>query len=374
MPPKGHAPVSPSAAERWLACTRSIRFGEQYADEEKPSEAAEEGTLAHAIAEHHLRKLLENKKILTPPSLKKNPLYKPAMEEHVRTYTDTVMDIYTGLQMAGQDPMIQVEQKLDLTPWIQEGFGSSDAVIIADGTMHVFDLKYGKGIPVSAEENPQLKLYALGCINEFGCLYEISEIVLHIIQPRLDNISEWNVSREILEKWGTYVVKPTAKLAYEGKGEFNPGEEQCRWCLGKDRCRARQNYLLTVCQMRFDDLDGHEREPNELTDEEIAVMIGKASEIAKWATGVKEYALDQALSGKVFPGYKLVEGTSRRKIVNEGKVIDIPSLPCIGCDRSVIENDIIILRRKIEFLRIIRRSDGYLLAVISVSFCVRKSL
>lgn len=321
MAPNAHAPVGASNAKQWLECPRSIRFSEKYG-EDKPSEAAEEGTLAHALAEDHLKKILAGKKVTTTQSFKKNPLYKPAMEEHVGIYIDTVVETYTEMQQAG-DPTIMLEVQLDLTPWIPEGFGTADAVVIGDGRMHVFDLKYGKGVPVHAEENPQLKLYGLGCINEFGCLYDIKEVVLHIIQPRLDSISEWTVSREILEKWGIYVVKPTAKLAYEGKGEFNPGEDQCRWCRGKNRCRAYQNYLLTVCQMRFDDLDGHEREPNELTDEEIGVMLDKVDEIKRWCTSVADYALDQALRGVRIPGYKVVEGTSKRKIINEAKVIDI---------------------------------------------------
>ena len=320
--PDTHAPVAPSAAKQWLECPPSIRFGEKYGNPEQTSEAAEEGTLAHALAEDHLKKMLAGKKVTTPASFKKNPLYKPAMEEHVSVYTDVVMETLAEAKQTG-DAMIKIEQKLDLTPWIKEGFGTSDAVIIADGTMHVLDLKYGKGIPVSAEENPQLKIYALGCINEFGVLYDIHDVVLHIIQPRLDSISEWTVSREVLEKWGEFIVKPQADKAYAGEGEFNPGEEQCRWCLGKNRCRAYQNYVLEACQMRFDDLDGHEREPNELTDAEIAEMLGKVDEIKRWASSVADYALEQALSGVTIPGYKLVEGTSRRKITNEGKAIDI---------------------------------------------------
>ena len=320
--PDQHSPVAPSSAKMWLECTKSVRFGEQYGNPAQTSEAAEEGTLAHALAEDHLKKILAGKRVTTPAGLKKNPLYKPAMEEHVSTYTDYVQEILTEVKQTG-DAEIRIEQQLDLTPWIQEGFGTSDAVIIGDGTMHVIDLKYGKGIPVSAEENPQLKLYGLGCINEFGCLYDIHDVVLHIVQPRLDSISEWRVSREVLEKWGEFIVKPLAQKAYAGEGEFNPGEEQCRWCLGRNRCRAYNNYVLEACQMRFDDLDGHEREPNELTDTEIAELLGKVDEIKRWASSVADYALEQALSGVTIPGYKLVEGTSRRKITNEGKAIDI---------------------------------------------------
>lgn len=324
MAPAKHASVSASSAHMWMECTPSVRFGEQHG-EDKSSEAAAEGTLAHTLAEHHLTKIMQGKKVITPSTIKKDPLYRLAMEEYVNVYVDAVMETYSEMQHNGGDPTIKLEQELDLSPWIPEGFGTSDAVIIGNGTLHIYDLKYGKGVPVTAEENPQLKLYALGAINEFGCLYDINEVVLHIVQPRLDSISEWSVSREVLEKWGDYIVKPLAQKAYDGVGEFNPGEEQCRWCRGKNRCRAYNNYLLTVCQIRFEDLDaGVMREPNELSDEEIATMLGKIEEIKRWVTSVGDYALDQAVNhGVSFPGYKLVAGTSRRKITNEGKVIDI---------------------------------------------------
>ena len=321
MPPEAHALLGASNAHRWLECPRSARFEERF-DEPATSEAAAEGSVAHALAEHHLTKLLQGKKVTTPKAIREDPLYKPAMEEHVATYCDVILETLTGMQQTG-DPAIYLEQKLDMSRWIPDGFGTADCVIIGDGMMHVFDFKYGKGVPVAAEENSQLKLYALGCLEEFGCLYDITDVTLHIIQPRLDSITEWSVSREVLEKWGEYIVKPLAKKAYNGEGEFNPGEAQCRWCRAKNRCAAYNEYLLTVCQIRFDDLD-EERRPDELSDAEIAKIITMGEEIKRWISSVSDYALDQALNhGVHFPGYKLVEGRSNRKITDESVVINL---------------------------------------------------
>ena len=322
MPPAKHALLSASKAHQWLECPPSARFEEKF-EVPPQSEAAAEGTLAHALAEDHLRKLLNGKKPTTPKAFKTDPLYRPAMEEHVLTYCDVILETLTAMRDSGGDPIIYLEQSLDLGKWVPEGFGTADCILIGNGVLHVFDFKYGKGIPVSAEENPQLKLYGLGALNEFECLYQIDEVILHIIQPRLDSITEWSVSRELLEKWGEYVVKPTAKLAFKGEGDYTPGESQCRWCAAKNRCRAYNTWLLNTCQLRFTDM-GEERPVNELSDEEIAEILEKSSEIKRWVDNVGDYVKDQMLNhGATFPGYKLVEGPSRRKITDEQKVIDI---------------------------------------------------
>ena len=333
MPPVKHSPVGASKAHQWLECPPSIKAEEKYGEPDTQSEAAAEGTLAHALAEDHLKKLLAGKRATTPKKIKDDPLYKHSMEEYVGVYCDTILETLTGMKQKG-DPAIYLEQQVDYSKYAPEGYGTADCVILDDGTMHVFDLKFGKGVPVSAEENAQLKLYALGCIEEFGMLYDIQDVVLHIIQPRLDSISEWMVSREVLEKWGKYIVRPAAEKALKGEGDFNPGESQCRWCRAKNRCRAYNEYLLTVCQMRFDDLDS-EREPNELSDKEIAEILTKGEEIKRWVKKVSEYALDQAVSqGKVFPGFKLVEGKSNRKITDEAAVIRVLSENGFGTDKT----------------------------------------
>ena len=333
MPPLEHSLAGASNAHQWLECPPSIMAEQKYGEPDKGSEAAAEGTLAHKLAEDHLTKLLKGKKATTPKAIKEDPLFKPSMIEHVGVYCDAVLETLTEMRQHG-DPVIYLEQRLDLSAYIPEGFGTADCVIIGDGTMHVFDLKYGKGIPVSAEENPQLKLYGLGCIEEFGCLYDIKEVVLHIVQPRLDSISEWMISREVLEKWGRYIVKPAAEKAMKGEGEFNPGETQCRWCMAKNRCRAYNEYLLTVCQLRFDDLD-KERDPNELNDNEIAEILKMGEEITRWVSNVKDYALDQVMNhGVRFPGYKLVAGRANRKITEEATVVDLLSKEGFTTDKT----------------------------------------
>ena len=333
MPPQKHSDLGASKAHQWIPCPPSIEAEKRFGEPDKPSDVKDEGSLAHELAEDHLRKMLNGKKVTTPKKLKNNALYRKAMEEHVGVYCDVILETLTAAQQLGK-PVIYLEQQLDYSKYAPGGFGTADCVIICDGTMHVFDFKYGKGVPVSAEDNPQLKLYALGCIEEFGMLFDIQEVVLHIVQPRLDSISEWTISREALEDWGMNVVRPAAEKAAKGEGDYNPGEHQCRWCRAKNRCRAYNDYLLTVCQIRFDDL-GDQRDPDALSDEEIAKILKMGEEIKRWVTSVNEYALDQALNnGVTFPGYKLVEGRSNRKITDEAFVIELLKQAGFGPDKT----------------------------------------
>ena len=318
--PERHAVLSASKAHQWLLCPPSIRWSEQF-DEPEQSEAAAEGTVAHALAEDAMRKTLAGKRVTVPTKIKRDPLFKPAMVEHVAVYTDTICETLHKMREDGCDPIIYLEQQLDLTPWVPEGFGTADCVLIGSGTLHVFDFKYGKGVPVSAEDNPQLKLYGLGAIHEFDMLYDIETVVLHIVQPRLESITEWEISRAALEAWGEETVKPIADLAFKGEGEFKAGKDQCRWCVCKNACRTYNSYILDSVKARLN-AEGEERQPNELSPEEIASLLGMVEEIKQWATKVKEYATEQALDGTKYPGYKLVEGISRRKITDENAALE----------------------------------------------------
>lgn len=314
--PEKHAVLSASKSHQWLECPPSIRWEEQFPEREQ-SEAAAEGTVAHALAEDHMRKTLEGKRLTVPAKIKNDPLFRPAMVEHVATYCEAIMETYHQMQEDGADPSVYLEVQLDLTPWVPEGFGTADCILIGNGALHVFDFKYGKGVPVDAEDNPQLKLYGLGALNEFGMLYDIDLVTLHIIQPRLDSITEWSIARDLLEWWGEYTVKPIAQTAFKGEGNFNPGTSQCRWCRCKNVCRAYNTFMLDSAKARLND-SGEERQPNELSDAEIAKLLGVVEEIKRWATRVADYALEQALNeGARYPGYKLVEGISRRKITDE---------------------------------------------------------
>ena len=314
--PEKHAVLSASKSHQWLECPPSIRWEEQFPEREQ-SEAAAEGTVAHALAEDHMRKTLEGKRLTVPAKIKNDPLFRPAMVEHVATYCEAIMETYHQMQEDGADPSVYLEVQLDLTPWVPEGFGTADCILIGNGALHVFDFKYGKGVPVDAEDNPQLKLYGLGALNEFGMLYDIDLVTLHIIQPRLDSITEWSIARDLLEWWGECTVKPIAQTAFKGEGNFNPGTSQCRWCRCKNVCRAYNTFMLDSAKARLND-SGEERQPNELSDAEIAKLLGVVEEIKRWATRVADYALEQALNeGARYPGYKLVEGISRRKITDE---------------------------------------------------------
>jgi hypothetical protein len=309
-----HALLGPSKAHQWIACPPSALWETEFPDPGS-SEAAAEGTLAHAIAEDHLLKALTGKRQTTLKAHKEDPLYKPAMQEHVATYVDYVMELRATMP---PDVTVSVETRLDLTRWVPDCFGTADCILVDDGKLHVCDFKYGKGVPVDAKGNPQLRLYALGCLDEFGVLYDIDTVTTHIIQPRLDSITSETLTVEELRKWGEEVVKPAAALAAEGKGDFNPGEDQCRWCRCKNRCRAYMEYVTRIAALRFDPVDEHERQANELTDEEIGQILSSADELKRWASGIAEWALDQATTqGTHFPGWKLVAGRSVRKITDE---------------------------------------------------------
>lgn len=325
-----HALLGPSKAHQWLACPPSALWETEFPDPGS-SEAAAEGTLAHAIAEDHLLKALAGRRQTTLKVHKEDPLFKPAMLEHVATYVDVILELRAAMP---EDASVCVEQRLDLTEWVPDCFGTADCVLIGDGQMHVCDLKYGKGVAVNAVGNPQLRLYALGCLNEFGMLYDIRTVTTHIIQPRLDSISEETLTVEELLKWGEEVVKPAAALAAEGKGDYNPGEDQCRWCRCKNRCRAYQEYMWKLAEIRFDPVDEHERQANELTDEEIGRLLSGVEELKRWASGIADWALDQAVNhGVHFPGWKLVEGRSVRKITDEDKA----SLALLDADFKITQ-------------------------------------
>lgn len=312
-----HAILSASGASRWLACPPSARLEENYPN--KSSEFAKEGTLAHELGELGLQKNLglittrkynsEVKKILA------NELYTADMPDYVEIYLDTCMEKVAEAKAKTPDALFKIEQKLNFSEWVPEGFGTGDFVIIADGTMEICDLKYGKGVPVSAIGNEQMRLYALGAITEFSFLYDIEKVKMTIIQPRLDSISTDEITTEKLLEWAEEYVKPTAQLAYEGEGEFCSGDH-CKFCRAKAVCKARADKNMELAKYDF-------QEPNALDYEDIAFILGRADELVKWATDVKDYALEKALEGEEFPGWKVVEGRSNRKWKDEDKVGEV---------------------------------------------------
>lgn len=294
----------------WITCPPSARLGEGI--EDKGSEYAQEGTLAHRIGELLLRKRWEGADITADlEAAQADPMYSGEMGEHMEAYAAFVEERMAEAKTRCADPRIFIEQTVKFDEYVPEGFGTSDAIIISDGLMDVVDLKYGKGVPVSAEGNPQMRIYALGCYLALSWAYEISTIRMNIFQPRLDSISTDTISRDELLAWAENELKPKAALAWEGKGEFCPGAETCRWCRASPLCRAHRDYQLEIARQEFAD-------PPLLSNDEVAEVMTRLPVLLAWADKVKEYALDAALNhGEQFPGFKVVEGRSNRKYADE---------------------------------------------------------
>ena len=287
-----HAVLSASSSHRWLNCTPSVRLEEQF--EKTTSVYAEAGTLAHEIGEIKLRKELgqiNQKEYVNKLSAAVNSdLYSKDMTDYVDVYVDTCLEKFNEAKATTADAIAIIEQKLDFSKWVPDGFGTGDFVVIADGTMEICDLKYGKGVAVSAIDNPQMRLYALGAITEFEFLYDIQKVKMTIIQPRLDSISTDEITVEELLTWANEYVKPRAELAIKGEGEFCAGEH-CKFCRAKAVCKARADKNLELAKYEFSD-------PSTLNNLEIADILGKVDELTSWATDVKEYALNKALDGE----------------------------------------------------------------------------
>ena len=312
-----HAVLSASAASRWMACPPSARLEQNY--ENKTSEFAAEGTLAHELGELNLKlslgEIATRKFNAEAKKIEANELFTKDMPDYVAIYVDTCMEKVSEAKAKTPDALFKIEQRLDFSEWVPEGFGTGDFVIIADGTMEICDLKYGKGVPVSAVGNKQMRLYALGAITEFSFLYDIETIKMTIIQPRLDSISTDEISAEELLNWAEEILRPTAQLAFKGEGEFCAGNH-CGFCRAKAVCKARADKNMELAKYDFS-------EPTTLDNDDIAYILGRADELIKWAKDVQDYALEQALLGEEFTGWKVVEGRSNRKWTDEDKIGEI---------------------------------------------------
>lgn len=311
--PSDHALLGPSSAHRWLSCTPSARLEEGLPD--TGSSYATEGTLAHRLGELLLRAEYEGADITEElAEVQADPQYSPAMMEHIEGYVAFVGERMADAKSRCADPRLYVEQRIDVSEYVPDGFGTTDCVIIADGLMDVIDLKYGAGIPVSAEDNPQMKIYALGCLLAFSLFYEITAIRMTIYQPRLDSISTAVIDRDKLEAWAEQFLKPRAAQAYAGEGPFAPGELTCKWCKAGATCKARAEYQLELAAKDFQDAAL-------MDNDEIAEVLERLPGLLAWAKQVKDYAEDAAINhGEKFPGFKVVEGRANRRYVNEGAI------------------------------------------------------
>lgn len=315
---RAHALLSASGASRWLNCTPSPRLEEGFSNES--SSFAEEGTLAHELAEVMLRgkglfaiSEQDYKKKLT--EIKNSQYFSEDMPEFVDKHIDYVLEQYNEAKKNDPLAVLLIEERVDITHLIEEGFGTCDVIIISNGLLEVIDLKYGLGVRVSAEDNSQLKLYGAGALEKYDMIYDIHTVRLTITQPRLDSISSWEISAEDLIKWGEEVVKPTALIAYEGAGEQKTGD-WCKFCKASPRCKAQNDLALEAAKKAFTD-------PQLLTDSELIDIYAKIPNIDKWFKSVSEYMYKEALDGKKWEGYKVVEGQSRRAWTDEEKVKDV---------------------------------------------------
>lgn len=306
MAPSDHALLSASGAHRWLNCTPSARLESD--EPESTSAAAEQGTAAHALAEHKLRRALKQRS--------KRPV-STWIDDEMETLTDDyVAYVQEHISLAREtcgDPQVLIEQRLDFSHVVPGGFGTGDCVIIAEPTLQIIDLKYGQGVLVEAERNPQLMLYALGALHTFGDLYDIERVAVTIYQPRRGNVDTWEISVTELEHWAEAEVKPKAELAAAGEGEFCPGS-WCQFCKIAPTCRARAEANLALARLEF-------APPAKLSDSEIADVLARIPQLKTWAADVEAYALSQAVNqGVVFEGFKLVAGRSIRKYTSETDV------------------------------------------------------
>lgn len=302
-----HAILSASSSERWLNCPPSARLCEAY--EDKGSDYAAEGTDAHALCEFRLKQALG---IPADDPIENLTWYNEEMEDCAAGYAAYVLELLETARQTCADPVILIEQQVDYSRWVQDGFGTADCIVIADDVLNICDYKNGKGCLVLAERNPQMMLYALGALEIFDGIYDIDSVRMTIYQPRKSNISVYEMEKSDLLEWANTELTEKAQLAYAGQGEFHCGE-WCRFCKAKAECRERAEANLALARYDFE-------EPPLLTDEEIADILDKVDALTAWAADVKEYALRQAVSGTVFPGWKLVEGRSNRKYTSETAV------------------------------------------------------
>lgn len=306
MPTK-HAFLSASASHRWLNCPPSAKLCESLPDQ--TSSFAQEGTNCHELCAYLVEKAL-GKDVKDPT--KNLTYYNAEMQNCAEEYCSYVLEQLEEAKKYCADPMVFIEQRLDFSRWVENGFGTGDCLILADQVLQIIDYKHGLGVLVESDHNSQMMCYALGALEAFDGIYDIDRVTMTIFQPRRDNISTWSCTKEELLKWADEVLAPTAALAYEGKGEFKAGEH-CQFCKVKATCRKRAEFNLELAQYDF-------AMPDTLDEMEIAAILEKVDQLIAWGNDIKDYALVQAQAGTHFDGWKIVEGRSNRKFTDEAAV------------------------------------------------------
>lgn len=305
-----HALLSPSSAERWINCPPSAVINAQAGSQD--TAYTREGTLAHALAEHKAHRaflgdMRDEVYTKAVEVMRKQPEWDDEMEGYTDTYIEALEDIYDSFPVK---PHVAIEQRLDFTQYVPDGFGTADCIMVAGDELHIVDFKYGKGVAVSAQENAQMMLYALGALIAYAGIYDVETVHMTIVQPRIKSEPDtYTMSAGPLYMWARQVVKPAADLAAKGEGEYAEGD-WCRWCAIRGTCRARAAANTALEDFGF-------RQPPELTDAEVAQALTLGRRLATWLKDVEGYALDACLEGHEIPGYKAVEGRSVRAWTDE---------------------------------------------------------
>lgn len=336
---RAHAKLSASGASRWATCPGSVQMEEGIPDKE--SIYAQEGTLAHEMSELKLKHYLDPKgfgkrKLNTAiKKLKENELYQAEMESYTDTYVDFIKEKALSFP---SNPYIEIEKRVDFSRWVDGGFGTCDCVLIHGSTLSIIDLKYGKGVPVSSEQNEQLILYALGAYDAFNLIYNLDKIELNIVQPRINNFSTWEISLTELLLWGDY-FKVQAEKALGGNGELVPSAKACKFCKARDICTARaENNLSLESEIKL--------KPNEIPKDKLYEYISRGEDIAKWVADLKAYALDMCLKGEDVKGLKAVAGRTSRSWTNQDEAIN--KLIEGGIDEAIIYDKVPLTLAKLE--------------------------
>ncbi|WP_285824568.1 DUF2800 domain-containing protein [Schaedlerella arabinosiphila] len=299
-----HALLSASASHRWLNCPPSALACASV--EERASPYAQQGTDAHTLCEYKVGKAL-GRKLQNPEGHLEN--FDAEMDDCTDEYRNYVLEQLEQAKKFCPDPQVLIEERLDFSRWVPDGFGTGDCVIVSDRELHVIDFKYGVGVLVNAKDNPQMRCYALGALDTYDGIYDIETVKMTIFQPRRDNISTASMGKDELLAWAENTLAPAAKLAYEGGGEFHAGEH-CQFCRVKATCRKRAEHNLEMARYDF-------AVPDTLEPSEIAAILSRIDDLVSWGSDIKDYALQQALSGVKYDGFKVVEGKSNRRFTDE---------------------------------------------------------
>lgn len=314
---RAHAKISASGASKWSACTPSAHLEEFFPNES--SEDADLGTLAHEISEILVKEragvISEIEYINRLVELQKSELYTDEILDYAYKHVDYVIEQFTEAKRLTPGAILLIEEKVELTHLIAESFGTCDIIIIADGVLEVIDLKYGLGVRVEAEKNKQLMLYGSGALEKYELLYDIHTVRLTITQPRLDSISSWEISADDLRKWGEEELKPLAAIAFSGEGELVVGPH-CQFCKASPRCRARAEEAEELTKHEFND-------PRLLSDSELLEIFKISDNVGKWVKKVDAYIFDEAMNGKKWEGYKLVDGQNRRAWTDPTQALNV---------------------------------------------------